>query len=59
MEMSGQLHIPSQFTPMEVALGTHWVGGLVGIRASLNALENRRISAPAEIQTLSPQSFSM
>jgi hypothetical protein len=36
MEVSGQLH----------ALGTHWIGGWVGPRAGLDAVENRAIPLP-------------
>jgi hypothetical protein len=37
---------PGSFTPGETALGTLWIGGWVGPRASLNAVEKRKISSP-------------
>jgi hypothetical protein len=44
MEVSGELHKANQFSQGEAAIVTPWVGGLVGIRGSLDALESRRIS---------------
>jgi hypothetical protein len=32
----------SRFTPGKTAHGTHWIGGCVGPRASLNAVEKRK-----------------
>jgi hypothetical protein len=34
---------PGPFTPGERALGTHWIGGWVGPRAGLDAVERRKI----------------
>jgi hypothetical protein len=34
------------FTPRERTPGTHWIGGLVGPRAVLNAMVKRKIPAP-------------
>jgi len=31
MEVNSQLHAPTAFTPRERALGTHWIGGWVGL----------------------------
>jgi len=36
MEVSGQLHTPGK------ASGTHWIGGWVGLRASLNAVTKKK-----------------
>jgi len=41
MEVSGQLHNPVAFTPMERACGTHWTGGWVSPRAGLDAVVKR------------------
>jgi len=35
--VSGQLHAPDRFTSRERALGTHWIGAWVGLRAGLDA----------------------
>jgi hypothetical protein len=34
---------PGRFTLGEIALGTHWIGGWVGPRAGLDAVEKRKI----------------
>jgi hypothetical protein len=39
LEVSGKLHAPSALPPGERALCTHWIGGSVGPRASLDAAE--------------------
>jgi hypothetical protein len=31
------------FTPGEIALGTHWIGGWVGPKVGLNIVEKRKI----------------
>jgi hypothetical protein len=41
MEVSGQER-PGRFTPWERAPGTHCIGGWVGPRAGLDAVENRK-----------------
>jgi hypothetical protein len=33
---------PGRFTPVERASGTHWIGGWVGPRASLEDVKNRK-----------------
>jgi len=38
----GQLHAPAALFPGERAPGTHWIGGLVGARAGLDALSKRK-----------------
>jgi hypothetical protein len=35
-----------RFTPMERALGTHWIGGWVDSRAVLEAMVKREIPSP-------------
>jgi hypothetical protein len=37
---------PSPLTPRERALGTHWIGGWVGPRASLDMVLKRKIPKP-------------
>jgi hypothetical protein len=34
---------PGRFTPKEQALGTHWIGGWVGLRAILDMVVKRKI----------------
>jgi hypothetical protein len=34
---------PGLFTLAETAFGTHWIGGWVGLRAGLDAVEKREI----------------
>jgi len=41
MELSGQLHAPG-----DRATGTHWIGGWVGLRASMDAVAKRKNSLP-------------
>jgi len=45
MEISGQLQALAGLPPGR-ALGTHWIGGWVGPRAGLNAVEKRKIPSP-------------
>jgi hypothetical protein len=40
------LSLPGRFTPSERAPGTHWIGGWVDPRATLNALVRRKIRSP-------------
>jgi hypothetical protein len=56
---------PGHFTPGERASGTHWIGGWVGPRATLNDVEKRKFSTlclPLRSQSLYllcyPGSFS-
>jgi hypothetical protein len=37
---------PGRFTPKERAPGIHWIGGLVGLRAGLDAVVERKIPSP-------------
>jgi hypothetical protein len=39
LEVSGQLHTPAAFTPGERAPDTHWTGGRVDPRSSLDDME--------------------
>jgi hypothetical protein len=34
---------PGRFTPAEIALGAHWIGGWVGPEVGLDAVEERKI----------------
>jgi len=43
MEISGQLHAPAALTARERAHGTHWIGGWVGPRSSLDMVAKRKI----------------
>jgi hypothetical protein len=40
--MSGQDSRPGHFTPSEMDLGTHWIGGWVGLGAGLDVGAKRR-----------------
>jgi hypothetical protein len=42
---------PCRFTPMERAPGTHWTGGWVGLRTSLDDMERRKILSPTGTRT--------
>jgi hypothetical protein len=37
---------PSRFTTRKRAPGTHWIGGWMGLRAGLDAVETRKIPSP-------------
>jgi hypothetical protein len=41
--VSGQFHVTVSFTSGERVTDTHWIGGSVGPRAGLNAVEKRKI----------------
>jgi hypothetical protein len=45
--VNGQLHNLSRFTPQEKSLGTYWIGGWVGPRAGLIAVEKIKFSTTA------------
>jgi hypothetical protein len=48
---------PGRFTPREWAPGTHWIGGWVGPRAGLDAVEKRkilRLPPPRELNPRTP-----
>jgi hypothetical protein len=44
MKMSGQFHALDALLPQERAPSSHWIGGWVGPRASLDTEEKRKIS---------------
>jgi hypothetical protein len=44
MEVSGQFHTLAALLPGKKAPGTHCIGGWVGLRASLDAVEKRKKS---------------
>jgi hypothetical protein len=46
--MNGQLHAPVTLTP-----GCHWIGGWLGPRASLDVMEERKISRSTREQSYS------
>jgi hypothetical protein len=50
MEMSGQLHAPAALPPRK-SPGTHWIGGWVGPRSSLELQSKEKSFAPAGNQT--------
>jgi hypothetical protein len=37
---------PARFTPWERALGTHWLGGWMGLNAGLDCMEKTKIPGP-------------
>jgi hypothetical protein len=47
MEGNGQLHSPAALTPGEGASGIHSIGGWVGPRTGLDAVEYRKSLVPA------------
>jgi hypothetical protein len=51
MEM-GDRRRPSAALPRERAPGTQWIGGWVGLRAGLDALEKRKMSYPCQESNL-------
>jgi hypothetical protein len=46
----GQLHAPAALPPGEIAPGTHWIGGWMGPRDGLEAMDKRQILPPPEIE---------
>jgi hypothetical protein len=42
MEVNGQLHAPAALSRIKIT-GVHWIGGWVGPRAGLDALEKKEI----------------
>jgi len=42
---------PGRFTSQGKELNTHWIEGWVDLRASLDAVKNRKIFAPARIKS--------
>jgi hypothetical protein len=43
IDVSGELHAPAALFPREIAYGIHSIGGWVGPRVGLDAVENRKI----------------
>jgi hypothetical protein len=43
--------LPCRFTPGERVRATHWIGGWVGLRIGLNAIEERKILALPGIES--------
>jgi hypothetical protein len=41
---------PCRFTPRERFPGTHWIGGWVDLRASLDDVEKRKFLPPPELE---------
>jgi len=54
MEVTGQLHAPSRFTPRKRAPGNDWMGGWEGPRAVLDAVMKRKIPVTAGNPNLEP-----
>jgi hypothetical protein len=50
---------PGYFTSGERACGMHWIGDWRGLRAGLDAMENRTISALAAKLNVIPRWFSL
>jgi hypothetical protein len=48
---------PDRFTPRVRALGTHWIGGWVSIRAYLYAMEKRKILPMSGIEPRSSSPY--
>jgi len=49
MEVSGQIHRPATFTPRERAPNSHFIGGWVAPRASMDVVVRRKI--PKKLNT--------
>jgi hypothetical protein len=56
MEASGQLHTPAILPQKKELLITHWIGGWVGPKAGLDAVEKKKISFP--LPRIEPRPFS-
>jgi hypothetical protein len=54
MEVSGQLHTPTALIPGKYSPDIHWIGGRVGTRAGLDAVENRKISQTPDALSFQP-----
>jgi hypothetical protein len=54
MDVSGQLHASTALPPGDRAPGTHWIGGWVGPRVDLGAVEKRKILHCMESNTAPP-----
>jgi hypothetical protein len=52
MEMSGQFHAPASLSPRKQPPSTHCIGGWLGPRAYLEAMEREKSFAPTENRTL-------
>jgi hypothetical protein len=47
-EVSGKHHVPAVLYPQERSPSTHWIGGWVGLRASLDTWARMRILYPCQ-----------
>jgi hypothetical protein len=47
MKASGQLHAPAALPLGKRAPNTHWIGGWVGLRVTLDAVVKRKIPSPS------------
>jgi hypothetical protein len=43
MEVNGQLHNPRRFNPGKTVTTIHWIGGWVGTKADIHALDKRSV----------------
>jgi hypothetical protein len=59
MEVSGHLHDSSALPPGKEPLGTHWMEGLMGSKAGLDAVKKRNISCPIGNRTLAVQPVAL
>jgi hypothetical protein len=46
MEVSGQLHVPSDLSLGKTAPSSHWIGGWVDPRTALDAVGKRKFHSP-------------
>jgi hypothetical protein len=59
MEVSSQLHASAAFPPPnEISPSTHWIGGWMGLTASVDAMEKRKILTMPGIESW-PSSLSL
>jgi hypothetical protein len=59
MEVKVQLHAPAALRPGEIVSRTHWIGGLVGLRAGPDAVEKNLGSAGIRTPSVHPVAIPM
>jgi hypothetical protein len=55
----GQFHAPGRFTPRRKDPETHWIGGLVGPKACLDAAAKSKIPCPSRESKLGRPAYSL